>query len=57
MYCAGIGNGRMCGADIRRRFVAGMSNFRQVYQARVDFWQWFDNGGPAPLLLAEGGSP
>ena len=44
-------------ATIRRRFVAGLKNFREVYQARVDFWQWFDNGGPAPLLLAEGGSP
>ena len=44
-------------ATIRRRFVAGMKNFHQVYKARVDFWQWFDNGGPAPVLLAEGGSP
>jgi len=42
---------------IRRRFVSGMKNFRDVYRARVDFWQWFDNSGPAPLLREEGGNP
>lgn len=40
---------------IRRRFAGGMNNFREIYQARVDFWQWFDNAGPVPRLLAEGG--
>ena len=44
-------------ATIRRRFVAGLKNFREVYQARVDFWQWFDNSGPAPQLREEGGNP
>jgi len=42
---------------IRRRFVSGMKNFRDVYRSRVDFWQWFDNSGPAPLLREEGGNP
>lgn len=43
-------------ATIRRRFVACMKNFREMYQARVDFWQWFDNGGAAPLLSASANS-
>jgi predicted ABC-type ATPase len=42
---------------VRRRFVSGMKNFLDVYRPRVDFWQWFDNSGPAPLLLEEGGKP
>lgn len=42
---------------IRRRFVAGLKNFHDVYRSRVDFWQWFDNSGPAPLLREEGGNP
>jgi len=42
---------------IRRRFVSGMKNFRDVYRSRVDYWQWFDNSGPAPQLLEEGGNP
>ena len=40
---------------IRRRFVSGMRNFRDVYRPIVDYWQWFDNSGPAPRLLGEGG--
>lgn len=39
---------------IRRRFVAGLRNFQQVYRHRVDDWQWFDNSGPVPRLLEEG---
>jgi len=42
---------------IRRRFVSGVKNFYDVYRSRVDFWQWFDNSGPAPLLREEGGNP
>jgi len=34
-----------------------MKNFRDVYRSRVDFWQWFDNSGPAPQLKEEGGNP
>lgn len=41
---------------IRRRFANGMKNFREIYQARVDFWQWYDNSGPVPQLLKEGGN-
>ena len=39
---------------IRRRFETGLRNFVDVYRHRVDFWQWFDNTGPAPRLLEEG---
>ena len=41
---------------IRRRFDAGLRNFRNVYRHRVQYWQLFDNGGEAPLLLDEGSS-
>jgi predicted ABC-type ATPase len=39
---------------IRRRFVAGMRNFLEIYRQRVDFWQLFDNSGATPRLLDEG---
>jgi predicted ABC-type ATPase len=42
---------------VRRRFAAGMRNFREVYRQRVDFWQWYDNSGPHPRLLEEGARP
>lgn len=41
---------------IRRRFASGLCNFLDVYRQRVDYWQWFDNGGDMPLLLGEGGN-
>lgn len=41
-------------AVIRRRFVASLKNFREIYRLRVDYWQWFDNSGPAPRLREEG---
>jgi len=42
---------------IARRFVSGMRNFKDIYQSRVDFWQWFDNSGAEPVLKDEGGNP
>ncbi|NEX23459.1 AAA family ATPase [Thiorhodococcus mannitoliphagus] len=42
---------------IRRRFASGLDNFQNVYRHRVDYWQRFDNGGLAPVLLAEGKNP
>lgn len=39
---------------IRRRFAAGLRNFLDVYRHRVDYWQWYDNGGRRPKLLQEG---
>jgi predicted ABC-type ATPase len=44
-------------ATIRRRFVAGRRNFEDIYRHRVDYWQWFDNGGETPVLLEEGRRP
>ena len=43
-------------AVIRRRFHAGLRNFRSVYCGMVDFWQRFENSGPMPVLLEEGGN-
>jgi len=39
---------------IRRRFVSSLRNFTTLYQPIVDAWQLIDNGGDAPVLLAEG---
>lgn len=39
---------------IRRRFASGMRNFLEIYRQRVDYWQLFDNSGPAPRLMEEG---
>ncbi len=40
---------------IRRRFAAGIDNFRSVYTARVDSWVLFNNAGEAPVLIEMGG--
>jgi predicted ABC-type ATPase len=42
-------------ATIRRRYEAGLRNFRNRYRHRVDYWQLFDNGGDVPMLMDEGG--
>ena len=39
---------------IRRRFAAGLQNFRQHYQAVVDDWALYDNTGAEPVLLEWG---
>jgi predicted ABC-type ATPase len=39
---------------IRRRFAAGLRNFKDIYRQQVNYWQWFDNSGAEPLLLDEG---
>ena len=41
---------------IRRRFVAGLRNLRDLYAARVDEWRLYDNTGPVPVLLEQGGT-
>ncbi|MBR4876735.1 MAG: zeta toxin family protein [Rhodocyclaceae bacterium] len=38
-------------AVIRRRFRAGLENFRQHYAAVVDTWALYDNTGEVPVLL------
>jgi hypothetical protein len=42
---------------VRRRFDAGWRHFDGIYRHHVDYWQCFDNSGPSPVLLSEGGSP
>ena len=36
---------------IRRRFEAGLANFRQHYAPAVDAWALYDNSGEMPVLL------
>lgn len=36
---------------IRRRFAAGLENFRKHYQGVVDDWALYDNTGAEPVLL------
>jgi predicted ABC-type ATPase len=44
-------------AIVRRRFDAGLRNFRVLYQGLVDSWVLYDNSGPTPRLLALGDNP
>ncbi|MGH8122884.1 MAG: zeta toxin family protein [Rudaea sp.] len=36
---------------IRRRFAAGLRNFRHLYAEKVDAWALYDNSGPQPVLI------
>ncbi len=36
---------------IRRRFHAGLRNFKAMYRPCVDDWLWYNNSGMRPLLL------
>lgn len=40
---------------IRRRFAAGLRNLQEIYQPIVDEWAIYENSGPSPWLLEEGG--
>ncbi len=40
---------------IRRRFEAGLRNFKEVYMNLVDKWEWYDNSGNLPKMLSEAG--
>ena len=42
---------------IRRRFAAGLRNLEEIYKPIVSEWAIYENSGPAPLLLEEGGHP
>lgn len=39
---------------VRRRFFAGLKNFKTVYRFDVDLWHWYDNSGDTPVLIDEG---
>jgi predicted ABC-type ATPase len=43
-------------AVVRRRFVAGLRNFKDIYMDLVDKWEWYDNSGKAPQLIGEAGN-
>jgi predicted ABC-type ATPase len=42
-------------AAIRRRFAAGLQNFREIYRDLVDVWFYYDNSDKEPVLLDWGG--
>ena len=39
---------------IRRRFEAGLRNFKDVYMHLVDKWEWYDNSGDTPRMISSG---
>ncbi len=39
---------------IRRRFSAGLRNFKRIYRPLVDYWRLVDNTGDQPRVLGEG---
>lgn len=41
-------------ATVRRRFVAGRTNFERHYRAAVDAWAVYDNSGDEPVLIEWG---
>ncbi|HEY0764011.1 MAG TPA: AAA family ATPase [Pyrinomonadaceae bacterium] len=48
------GGHNVASAVVRRRFDAGLRNFRDIYQDLVDEWWWYDNSGNAPHLISTG---
>jgi predicted ABC-type ATPase len=42
---------------VRRRFDAGLRNFKALYRGLVNSWALYDNSGPTPRLLAAGENP
>ena len=40
---------------INLEYGVGQGQIKIVYRSRVDVWQWFDNSGPVPQFLEEGG--
>lgn len=41
---------------VRRRFDAGLRNFKEIYMNLVDKWEWYDNSGSIPQLISEKGN-
>ncbi len=42
---------------IRRRFAAGLNNFKQLYAPLVDSWALYDNSDAQPRLIDWGEKP
>lgn len=40
---------------VRRRFVSGRENFERIFKSLVDDWRLYDNAGPRPVLIDQGG--
>src|SRR5215203_3053098 len=41
---------------VRRRFDSGLRNFQDSFTELVNKWEWYDNSGDTPKLIAEEGS-
>jgi predicted ABC-type ATPase len=39
---------------VRRRFAAGLLNFKTIYRCEVNYWRWYDNSGDAPIVIDQG---
>jgi predicted ABC-type ATPase len=50
------GGHNIASAVVRRRFDAGLRNFREVYLNLVDRWEWYDNSDTTPNLISAGGN-
>jgi predicted ABC-type ATPase len=50
------GGHNIASAVVRRRFDAGLRNFREVYRNLVDRWEWYDNSDTTPRLISAGGN-
>jgi predicted ABC-type ATPase len=47
--------GHNVGSDVvRRRFDAGLRNFKGIYMDLVDRWEWYDNSENTPQLISAG---
>ncbi len=44
-------------ATIRRRFAAGLRNFKEIYKPLVNEWALYDNSFATPILIEEGENP
>jgi predicted ABC-type ATPase len=41
---------------VRWRFDSGLRNFEEIYKGLVDRWEWYDNSGNTPRLIATAGN-
>ncbi len=39
---------------VRRRFDAGLTNFKTIYRFEVNYWRWYDNSGDTPAVIDQG---
>ena len=46
------GGHNVASAVVRRRFDSGLRNFQETYMNLVDRWEWYNNSGSTPRLIA-----